>query len=209
MKKILNRIIAEFNKKYYGTKRVGDSLKLNGKKEHELDVYNASKLGYKTESELSVKNSIYSQITTKIQAYGYDGNPLVNNNGEYVYKTENQLRVSNALTLNDKYENELDVHSAIGFIIKNKYYSADLFFDDVTLYRVKDSKKLDGKYEHELSVNYAENSNNSKLLNGKKENELNVNEAVYATYLKTDDGKTLKENELRVYSSKYLIYGTN
>jgi hypothetical protein len=209
MKNILNRIIAEFNKIYYGTKRVGDSLKLNGKREHELDVYNASKLGYKTESELSVKNSKYSEKTTKIQAYGYDGNPLVNSDGEYVFKTENQLRVSNAITLNDKYENELDVHSAIGFIINNKFYSADLFFDDVSLYRVKDSKKLNGKYEYELSVNHAKTSDDATLLGGKKEKDLNVNEAIYATYLKTDDGKALKENELRVYSSQYLIYGTS
>ena len=133
MEKIINRIVAEFNKIYYGTKRVGDSLKLNGKKEHELDVFNASKLGYKTESELSVKNSVFSQKSTKLQAYDENGNPLINSNGEYVYKTENQLKVSDAKTLNDKYENELDVHSATGILVNNKFYSADLFFDDIDL----------------------------------------------------------------------------
>lgn len=150
MQKILNRIIAEFNKIYYGSKRVGDSLKLNGKRENELDVFNSSKLGYKTESELSVKKSVFAQNSSKLQAFDKDGNPLINSDGEYVYRKENQLRVSNANTLNDKYENELDVHSATGILVNNKYYSADLFFDDIDSFRVKDSKKLNGKYEKDL-----------------------------------------------------------
>ena len=42
MKLIVNRIVAEFNKIFNGTKRVGDSLRLEGKRMNALDVANAS-----------------------------------------------------------------------------------------------------------------------------------------------------------------------
>lgn len=58
MKLIVNRIAAEFNKIFAGTKRVGDSLKLEGRRMNELDVANASTLGYKSESGLSVKKAV-------------------------------------------------------------------------------------------------------------------------------------------------------
>lgn len=112
MKLIINRITAEFNKIFTGSKRVGDSLKLEGKRMSELDVSNASKLGYKTESALNVNHSITSDKSMKLASTDINGNPVVDSNGNQIYIKENQFRVSNSQFLRDVAPLNLEVDIA-------------------------------------------------------------------------------------------------
>lgn len=112
MKLIINRITAEFNKIFTGSKRVGDSLKLEGKRMSELDVLNASKLGHKTESALSVKSAVTADKSIRLASTDANGNPVVDINGNPTYSRENELRVKNAQFLRDVEPLNLEVDIA-------------------------------------------------------------------------------------------------
>ncbi len=214
MKLIINRITAEFNKIFTGSKRVGDSLKLEGKRMSELDVLNASKLGHKTESALSVKKAETSDNSMRLASIDANGNPVVDTNGNQTYSRENELRVKNAQFLRDVEPLNLEVDiarrlklgsSASAPIIK----VSDLIVDASAL-RVKDSGLLGGKLENQLSVLSAKTADNALQVNNKSESQLIVEKSRITTKVMSNrDNVERSESELRVYGADKIKKGSD
>ncbi len=214
MKLIINRITAEFNKIFTGSKRVGDSLKLEGKRMSELDVLNASKLGYKTESALNVNHSITSDKSMKLASTDINGNPVVDSNGNQIYIKENQFRVSNSQFLRDVAPLNLEVDIArrlkVGDQTNSPVINVSNLIIDAALYRVKDSGLLGGKTESQLSVLTARSADNATLLNNKPANQLTVEKSRISSLLISDiDNVERKESELKVFSTATIRKGTD
>ena len=214
MKLIVNRIVAEFNKIFTGTKRVGDSLKLEGKRMNELDVYNASKLGLKTESSLNVNSAITSDKAIALQSFNSSGVANIDGNGNPVYVKEHQLRVANAQKLNDISAINLEVDVArrlkVGDQANSPIINVSSLIADVALYRVKDSALLGGKAENLLYVAQSKLADNSTLLGGKLASALVVEKSRISNKLLSDDGmQELFESELRVKSALQIRRGTD
>ena len=214
MKILVNRIVVEFNKIFAGTKRVGDSLLLEGKRMSELDVLNSSKLGYKIESQLSVNKSVLSEKTGLLQSFDSSGNAKVNSNGDPVYIKENLLSVYNSKLLNgvDSINLEVDIANRIRYNngIINIPFSMSNLIKNINTFTVADSEKLGGKLESTLYVSRAVTADNATLLANTLPSKLVVEKARIATKLLSDDGTTeLKESELRVYEATRLRNGAN
>jgi hypothetical protein len=211
MKLFVNKIVSEFNKILSGTKRVGDSLKLEGKREFELDVLNSSKLGYKTESTLNVNHSVYSDNAEKLRSVGLDGEPDVNGNGDPVFKTENQLSVDNTQYVRGVEPLNMEVDIArrlkVGSAVDSPIINVESLVTHPSLYRVKDSGLLGGKLETNLEVKRARDADNADLLNDTAQEDLVVEKARIATKLTTQDGQELQEHQLRVYRTETIRYG--
>lgn len=210
MKLLVNRIVAEFNKIFAGTKRVGDSLRLEGKRMTDLDVSNAATLGHKTESQLSVNQAVSSEQTILIQSFDENGVAKVNIDGDPVYIKEHQLSVNNAKYLRgvDPINLEVDIASRLRTDAFHVINVSSLVVNP-ELYRVKDSELLGGKYESELSVTRAEDADNADLLNNTTQDQLVVEKSRISTKLLSDDGQEeLLESELRVHDANYLRNGS-
>ncbi len=214
MKLIINRITAEFNKIFTGSKRVGDSLKLEGKRMSELDVLNASKLGHKTESALSVKKAVTSDNSMRLASIDANGNPVVDTNGNPTYSRENELRVKNAQFLRDVEPLNLEVDIArrlkLGSLASAPIINvADLIVDASAL-RVKDSGLLGGKLENQLSVLSAKTADNALKVNNKSESQLTVEQSRITTKVMSDLDKVERsESELRVYGAVRIKKGSD
>ena len=212
MKLFVNKIVSEFNKIFAGTKRVGDSLKLEGRRMNELDVANAATLGYKSEATLNVNHAVFSDNGEKLRSIGLDGEPDVDSNGDPIFKTENQLSVHNTQLVRNVEPINLEVDIArrlkVGDQENSPIINVSNLITHPTLYRVKDSGLLGGKPETDLYVRRSRDSDNADLLNNTPQNELVVEKARIATKLTTSDGKELKEEELRVYRTETIRYGT-
>jgi len=206
MKLLVNKIVSEFNKIFSGTKRVGDSLKVEGKRMNQFDVLNSAKLGFKTESQLNVNKSVLSEKSVLLQSYDLNGEPKVNLSGNPVYITENQLSVNDSQYLRGVEPINLEVSIATKLRIDaTRIINANNMFSDVAVYRVKDSALLGGKTEATLNVKRAEDADNADLLNDTAQNNLVVEKARIATKLLSDDGNTEKmESELNVHMSTYI-----
>lgn len=213
MKLILNKIVAEFNKIYFGTKRVGDSLRVNGKKENELDVYNSSLLGHKSESSLNVNHAKKADNVEKLRSVNIDGNPDVDANGNPIYKTEQNLRVYNSQYLRDVAPENLEVDISrrlkVGDQPDSPIINVSSLIVDPIHYQVKDSSLLNGKDESALHVSMADNATNASKLDNTLQSELIVKGANYASYLKRPDGTLVSEGELYAYSSTVISKGTD
>ena len=213
MKLIVNRIVAEFNKIFNGTKRVGDSLRLEGKRMNALDVANASTLGYKTESALSVSKSVVSEKTATLQSFSTNGNAVVDSNGNAVYLKENQLSVNNSQLLKGVEPANLEVDISrrlkVGSEPTSPVINVSNLIVDVVACRVKDSGLLGGKTESQLFVANAVNANNSNLLSNKTESTLSVERSRVSTRLISDvDGLEMRESQLRAYSTQTIKRGS-
>jgi len=209
MKLILNKIVAEFNKIFNGSKRVGDSLRVEGRRMSDLDVANSAKLGHKTESTLNVNHAVYSDNAEKIRSVGIDGEPDVNSNGDPVFKTENQLNVNSSHYVRGVEPLNMEVDIArrlkVGDQADSPIINVSSLVTHPSIYRVRDSGLLGGKTEDTLDVRRAVDADNADLLNNTPQNELEVEKARIATKLTTLDGQELKEEELRVYSSVNIV----
>ena len=213
MKLIVNRIVTEFNKIFNGTKRVGDSLRLEGKRMNALDVANASTLGYKTESALSVSKSVVSEKTATLQSFSTNGNAVVDSNGNAVYLKENQLSVNNSQLLKGVEPANLEVDISrrlkVGSEPTSPVINVSNLIVDVVACRVKDSGLLGGKTESQLFVANAVNANNSNLLSNKSESTLSVERSRVSTRLISDvDGLEMRESQLRAYSTQTIKRGS-
>jgi len=212
MRLIFDRIITEFNKIYFGTKRVGDAAKLGGKYERNLSVLDSSKLGGKTESSLNVNHSVFSDNAEKIRSVDINGEPTVNINGEPVYKTENTLSVYNTEMVRglEPFNLEVDISRRLkaGELPDSPTFTVASLMSDVNLRRVKDSALLAGKTEDTLDVRTAVNADNAYLLDNTSQSELVVKEANQALKLKRSNGDLVGETELIVYASNHIKYGT-
>ena len=213
MKLVVSKIIAEFNKILGGTKRVGDSRKLDGKRSFELDVKNASTLGNKSESALNVNHSVYSDNSEKLRSVGIDGNPDVNQDGNPVFKTEQNLRVANAQTLQDIQPINLEVDISrrlkVGDQPDSPIISVSSLVVDPILKKVKDSSLLNGQIDSELEVKRAVDADNADLLNDTAQSELIVKEANQALTIKRVDGTLVQENDFVVSSAEYIRKGAS
>lgn len=211
MKLIISRIVIEFNKIFSGVKRVGDSLRLEGKRMSELDVFNASRLGGKTASSLEVKSAETSSKTELIKRFNSSGDPIVNAQGEATYGKECDLSVSNARTLMGVSPENLDVKSAsvlrLGAPGSQIVNVSDLIVN-VAARRVKDSELLGGRKEEFLNVLSAQSAGTAAKLGTKIESELSVLHAASASKLvSTDVGNPLRsESELMVKRAEFLKY---
>ena len=210
MKLLVNRIVAEFNKIFAGTKRVGDSLKLEGRRMSALDVSNASTIGHKSESQLNVNSALSSDKTITIQSFDSSGNPKVNLDGDPVYIKEHQLSVNNSQYLRGMEPSNLEVDIANRLRTDAfRVINVSSLIVDPELYRVKDSQLLGGKTENVLHVERARDADNSDLLNGTTQNQLVVEKSRISSKLLSDNGQEeLLESELRVYSSEFIRKGT-
>lgn len=214
MKLIVNRIVAEFNKIFAGTKRVGDSLKLEGRRMSELDVANASTLGYKSESSLSVKNAVSSDKAVAIQSFSTNGNAVVDAKGNPVYIQEHQLSVNNSQNLRGVQPSDLEVDIArrlkVGSAANSPIINVSSLIVDVGAYRVKDSSLLGGKSEGELNVLTAGTADNALKVNNKLESELVVEKSRIAGKLISNDigSPERYESQLNVNSAVYVKSGS-
>lgn len=214
MKLIINRITAEFNKIFTGSKRVGDSLKLEGKRMSELDVLNASKLGHKTESALSVKKAVTSDKSISLASTDANGNPVLDINGNPTYSREHELRVKNAQFLRDVEPLNLEVDIArrlkLGSLASAPIINVSDLIVDASALRVKDSGLLGGKLENQLSVLSAKTADNALQVNNKSESQLTVEKSRISTLLISDIDKVeRKESELKVFSTATIRKGTD
>jgi len=214
MRLVVNKIVAEFNKILGGSKRVGDAYRLEGKRHYDLDVKNAATLGHKSESTLNVNHSVYTDNSEKLRSVGIDGNPDVNTDGNPVFKTEEQLRVSNAQTLQDVIPLNLEVDIArrlkVGDQPDSPIISVSSLITHPAIYRVKDSGLLGGKTEDTLDVRRSEDSDNADLLNDTVQSELKVREAQHTLFLKRSIGGALiAEEDLYVKSSELFRKGAS
>ena len=214
MKLIINRITAEFNKIFTGSKRVGDSLKLEGKRMSELDVLNASKLGHKTESALSVKSAVTADKSIRLASTDANGNPVVDINGNPTYSRENELRVKNAQFLRDVEPLNLEVDIArrlkLGSLASAPIINVSDLIVDASALRVKDSGLLGGKLENQLSVLSAKTADNALQVNNKSESQLTVERSRITTKVLSDrDSVERSESELRVFGSDRIKKGTD
>ncbi len=211
MKLIVNRIISEFNKIFSGTKRVGDSLHLEGRRMSALEVANAMTLGYKTESALNVNKSVLSDKTVTIQSFSSNGNAVVDGQGNPVYIKEHQLSVANSQLLGGKTEATLEVDIAKRLrVSQSQIVDVANMFNNAALYRVKDSALLGGKAENALYVLQAVTADNALKVNNKVEGDLIVKRAGVSVKLLSDDGTVeRKESELSVDKAIYLRRGLN
>lgn len=214
MKLIINRITAEFNKIFTGSKRVGDSLKLEGKRMSELDVLNASKLGHKTESALSVKKAVTSDKSISLASTDANGNPVLDINGNQTYSRENELRVKNAQFLRDVEPLNLEVDIArrlkLGSLASAPIINVSDLIVDASALRVKDSGLLGGKLENQLSVLSAKTADNALKVNNKSESQLTVEKSRITTQVMSDrDNVERFESQLRVYGSDTIKKGND
>ena len=214
MKLIINRITAEFNKIFTGSKRVGDSLKLEGKRMSELDVLNASKLGHKTESALSVKKAVTSDNSMRLASIDANGNPVVDTNGNQTYSRENELRVKNAQFLRDVEPLNLEVDIArrlkLGSLASAPIINVSDLIVDASALRVKDSGLLGGKLENQLSVLSAKTADNALKVNNKSESQLTVEQSRITTKVMSDrDNVERYESQLRVFGSDTIKKGND
>ena len=214
MKLIINRITAEFNKIFTGSKRVGDSLKLEGKRMNELDVLNASKLGHKTESALSVKSAVTSDKSIRLASIDANGNPVLDSNGNQTYSRENELRVKNAQFLRDVEPLNLEVDIArrlkLGSLASAPIIKVSDLIVDASALRVKDSGLLGGKLENQLSVLSAKTADNALQVNNKSESQLTVEKSRITSKVMSDrDNVERSESQLRVYGSDTIKKGTD
>lgn len=209
MKLLINRIKTEFNKIYGGNKRVGDSLHLEGRRMSDLEVKSAALLTGKSESALKVHHAVYSDNAEKIRSVGLDGEPDVNQDGNPVFKTENQLSVNNTQFVRGVAPLDMEVSTArklkVGDLATSPVIDVASLVVNAAALRVKDSSLLGGKLETDLYVRRSVDADNADLLNDTPQNQLVVEKARIATKLTTSDNKELKEEELRVYSSVNLI----
>ena len=211
MKLIINRLVDEFNKIFNGSKRVGDTLKLEGKRMSQLDVANAAKLGLKTESQLNVNGSVLSEKSITLQSFDVNGVPKVNVSGDPVYIKEHQLSVNNSQLLGgvEPLNLEVDIASRLR-IDATKVINVSNLIVNPALYRVKDSELLGGKTENTLSVSRSADADNADLLNDTAQNQLVVEKARIASKLLSDDGQEeLKESELKVHDAVYMRNNTS
>lgn len=214
MKLIVNRIVAEFNKIFAGTKRVGDSLRLEGRRMSALDVANASTLGYKSESSLHVKHAVSSDKTVSIQSFSSNGTANVDAQGNPVYIKEHQLSVANSQNLRGVKPSDLEVDIArrlkVGSLAGSPIIDVSNLIVDVGAYRVKDSSLLGGKSEGELTVLKAGTADNALKVNNRLESALVVEKARVATKLISDDvgSPERSEAQLNVNSAVYVKQGT-
>ncbi len=210
---IINRIITEFNKIYTGQVRVYDSLHLGGKLENTLDVKNAATAYSKQENQLNVGDSAHAYNAEKLRSVNTAGQFDVNANGEPVFKTEQNLKVLDAQTLQDVEPGNLHVDVArrlkTGSGVTERIFTVDSLMDDVALRRVLDSAALGGKTEEELYTLRARDADDADLLNNTPQDELVVLEAAKAIGLKRNDGTTVIEENLYVKSSDAIRYNTN
>src|SRR5574344_1398767 len=214
MKLIINRITAEFNKIFTGSKRVGDSLKLEGKRMNELDVLNASKLGHKTESALSVKKAVTSDKSISLASTDANGNPVLDINGNQTYSREHELRVKNAQFLRDVEPLNLEVDIArrlkLSSLASAPIINVSDLIVDASALRVKDSGLLGGKLENQLSVLSAKTADNALQVNNKSESQLTVEKSrITAKVMSDRDNVERSESELRVYGSDKIKKGTD
>ena len=214
MKLIVNRIAAEFNKIFAGTKRVGDSLKLEGRRMNELDVANASTLGYKSESGLSVKKAVSADKAVALQSFSTNGNAVVDAQGNPVYIQEHQLSVNNSQNLRGVQPSDLEVDIArrlkVGSAANSPIINVSSLVVDAVACRVKDSSLLGGRLESELNVSTAATADNALKVNNKAESSLEVEKARVANKLISDDigSPERYESELNVHSAVYVKSGS-
>ncbi len=216
MKLIINKIATEFNNILGGTKRVGDSRKLDGKRSYELDVKNAATLGNKLESTLNVNHSVYSNNSEKLRSVGADGEPdvqIINGETEPVYKTEQNLRVSNAQTLQDVQPINLEVDIArrlkVGTADTAPIITVESLIHDVAARRVQDSALLGGKAESTLIVQRATDTDNADLLNNTAQADLVVEESNFSHHLMNADGDLVKPEKLSVETAEFFRKGAS
>jgi len=217
MRLIVDKIVAEFNKIFAGTKRVGDSLRLEGKRESELSVLNSSQLGSKTESTLNVNHSVFSDNAEKIRSVNINGDPDVyideNGNTQPLFKTEQNLSVHNAQMLRDVAPLNLEVDISrrlkVGDKADSPVISVSSLITNPATYTVRDSSLLSGKTESQLDVNTSVNANNANLLNNTTQDNLVVKEANQALFLKRSNGDLIAEEDLYAKSAELFRKGAS
>lgn len=209
MKLFVNRLKAEFNKIYGGNKRVGDSLKLEGRRMTDLEVKSAGTLNNKQENTLNVNHAVWSDKGGALKSYNTAGDANVDGNGDAVYLKEHQLSVLDSQYVRGVEPLNLEVDIArrlkVGSNPDSPIIAVESLVTHPSLYRVKDSGLLGGKTEDTLDVRRALDADNADLLNDTPQNELVVEKARIATKMTTTDGKELKEEELRVFSSVNIV----